>query len=69
MGKRLDAVPTELTFPVVASGLEAAWVQLLGRRPSRDAVALLLAQSAFETGHWKKSSMPRCAAWRRTSAS
>jgi hypothetical protein len=55
MGKRLDAVPTELTFQVVATALDSAWIELLGRRPAREAVALLLAQSAFETGHWKKS--------------
>lgn len=55
MGQRLDALETPLTFPQIARALAEAWKRLEGSDPDIDALALLLAQSALETGNWKKS--------------
>jgi peptidoglycan hydrolase-like protein with peptidoglycan-binding domain len=55
MGTRLEAKVTAVGFLEVARALEAAWSKLLGTAPTREALAVLLAQSALETGHWKKS--------------
>ncbi len=55
MGNRIEAQRTQVTFSEVAAALEASWLTLLGSRPSRESLAVLLAQSALETGHWKHS--------------
>lgn len=55
MRNRLDATVTPVTFREVADALETSWDKLLSHRPKREALAVLLAQSALETGHWKKS--------------
>jgi hypothetical protein len=55
MGKRLEALPTTVTFRQVAAALEASWTTLLGSAPKQSSLSVLLAQSALETGHWKYS--------------
>ncbi len=55
MGKRLEAVETPVSALEVADALAQAWRTRLGNDPSNAALAVLLAQSALETGHWKHS--------------
>lgn len=45
---------TPLTREQAASALAAAYQQLAGARPTPGVLALLLAQSALETGNWQK---------------
>ena len=44
---------TPLTRDEAGRAFLAAYQQLVGRPPTQAVLALLLAQSAFETGHWK----------------
>jgi hypothetical protein len=55
MGTRLNAEVTSVTSLEVAAALRAAWTKLLGTPPTNESLAVLLAQSALETGHWKHS--------------
>ena len=55
MGKRLKAKATPVTFMKLAAALEKSWRKRLGKKPSKKSLAVLLAQSALETGHWKYS--------------
>ncbi len=52
---RVEAQATQVTFLELASALEASWKKRWGKKPSRDTLSVLLAQSALETGHWKYS--------------
>lgn len=45
---------TGTTFESVASSFHKAWFDVLGEYPSKETLALLLAQSALETGRWKQ---------------
>jgi hypothetical protein len=45
---------TPLDRETAASALSVAYLLLTGRLPREKVLALLLAQSALETGHWKK---------------
>jgi hypothetical protein len=45
---------TQLDRDTAASALSSAYARLTGRAPNEKVLALLLAQSALETGHWKK---------------
>jgi hypothetical protein len=47
------AVKTHITPAAVAIALRSAWMKLFGQTPSDGTVALLMAQSALETGRWK----------------
>lgn len=47
-------VLTPFSFEEAAKASEAALYGLLNAKPSRDAVALMLAKTALETGRWKK---------------
>lgn len=53
MGKRVEAIRTPVEFSALARALADVWERREGNRPSWDSVALLLAQSALETGRWK----------------
>ena len=53
MGKRLDAAVTKVDAGMVARSLTKAWGELSDTPPKRESIAVLLAQSALETGHWK----------------
>ena len=53
MGKRLDATLTKVDASMVARSLTKAFGDLSDTAPKRESIALLLAQSALETGHWK----------------
>jgi hypothetical protein len=53
MGRKLEAKITTVSATELAEALGTAYEELLGRQPKRESVALLLAQSALETGHWK----------------
>ncbi len=55
MGKRLDAKLTPVPFRNMTHALTRCWQKLSGDTPSRESLAVLLAQSALETGHWKTS--------------
>jgi hypothetical protein len=55
MGKRLDAKLSPVTYVDVGRAFEASWAKYLKKQPSRESLAVLLAQSALETGHWKTS--------------
>jgi len=55
MRNRLDAVRTPVPFPEIARALFAGWQRLEGAPASEETLAVLLAQSALETGHWQKS--------------
>jgi hypothetical protein len=48
-----EAEHTEAQIEDVAKALHKAWMFLLGERPSRASIILLLAQGALETGRWK----------------
>jgi hypothetical protein len=52
MGKRLDATLTKVDASTVAGSLTKAWT-LTSTAPKRESIAVLLAQSALETGHWR----------------
>jgi hypothetical protein len=53
MGRRLDARVTEITFEQLAAAFRVAWQKQLGHSPKPESLAVLLAQSALETGRWK----------------
>src|SRR5690349_20264474 len=55
MGKRLDAKLSPVTYMDLAKAFEASMAKYLKKQPSRESLAVLLAQSALETGHWKTS--------------
>lgn len=52
MAERLEAVETPLSAAEVAVALARAWRARTGQTPTREALAVLLAQSALETGRW-----------------
>ncbi len=49
----LEAVKTPVAPLDVARALRAAWMRVLGNEPANQQLAVLLAQSALETGRWK----------------
>jgi hypothetical protein len=49
----LEAVKTPITPQDVARALRAAWLRLFETVPADQQVAVLMAQSALETGRWK----------------
>src|SRR4051812_22409528 len=53
MGKRLDATLTKVDAGTGARSLTKAWGELSDAPAKRESIAVLLAQSALETGHWK----------------
>jgi hypothetical protein len=54
MAAELPAVQTVITGQQLREGLCAAWSELYGEEPSQASIALLCAQSAFETAFWKR---------------
>jgi hypothetical protein len=54
MAEQLPNVINQITAPELASALVNAWRKLFDTAPARATVLLLLAQSAHETGKWKK---------------
>lgn len=51
MGNRVQRVKTDISEPQMAQALIAAWTRLFGRAPSRQQVAMVIAQNNLETGH------------------
>jgi hypothetical protein len=49
----LEAVKTPITPKDIARALRAAWLKLFEETPADGTIALLMAQSALETGRWK----------------
>src|SRR5687768_13340188 len=49
----VPAVRTPVTPQDVARALRAAWLRLFEAEPANQCLAVLLAQSALETGRWK----------------
>lgn len=53
MGQELAARKTPLTADEVKAGLEAAWQSAFQVAPDPKSIAVLMAQSALETGRWR----------------
>jgi hypothetical protein len=53
MGQRLNATITEVSFLELSEALSKAWKDVTEKSPSNSSLAVLLAQSALETGHWQ----------------
>jgi len=54
MGTRVPRIQTDVSEPQMAQAIIMAWKDLFGAVPSKEQVALVLAQNALETGHRKK---------------
>ena len=54
MAEHLPNVITPITAAELASALVAAWRSLFAVMPARGSILVLMAQSAHETGKWKK---------------
>src|SRR5690242_20203330 len=54
MGKLIEAKITTLSENEAVHILRESWFKLFNHYPSNDTLALLYAQSALETGRWKK---------------
>lgn len=50
----VPAVRTPCTAAQLYAALAADWQAVVGGTPTHDALVVLLAQSAFETGHWSE---------------
>lgn len=53
MGNRVQRVRTDVSEPQMAQAIITAWHDLFGERPSKEQVAMVLAQNNLETGHRK----------------
>jgi hypothetical protein len=54
MGTRVPRIQTDVSEPQMAQAIIMAWKDLFGTIPSKEQVALVLAQNALETGNRKK---------------
>lgn len=52
-GERVKRVKTDVSEAQMAQAIIEAWAQLFGEKPSKEQVAIILAQNALETGHRK----------------
>jgi hypothetical protein len=53
MGNRVRRVKTDISASQMAQAISGAWRKLFGDTPSKEQVAMVLAQNALETGHRK----------------
>jgi len=53
MGNRVERVQTQVSEPQMALAMIEAWKSLFGNQPSKEQIAILMAQNALETGHRK----------------
>src|SRR5271166_588297 len=53
MGNRVKRIKTEIPTPQMIDAINHGWKDLFGNAPSKDQVAMVLAQNALETGHRK----------------
>jgi hypothetical protein len=51
MGQRVQRVQTNVSEPQMAQAIIEAWTEMFGQAPSKEQVALVLAQNDLETGH------------------
>jgi len=53
MGNRVRRVKTDISASQMAQAISGAWKKLFGEAPSKEQVAMVLAQNSLETGHRK----------------
>jgi hypothetical protein len=53
MGQRVPRIRTEVSESELVKALISAWQKLFGSMPTKEQIAMLLAQNALETGHRK----------------
>jgi len=53
MGNRVRRVKTDISASQMAQAISGAWRKLFGEAPSKEQVAMVLAQNSLETGHRK----------------
>jgi len=53
MGQRVDKILTPVSDQKMIEAIQKAWTELMGSAPTKEQVALIMAQNALETGHRK----------------